>query len=450
MQPRWWIPFLLVLLTGCGSATRVVRLDTGRGAPIVITPRGNAAPVKIDADDFEEAVEALAHVARPSTQPQAAARRLFGVDPRSGSYLYEPHRRRITPLDPGEQLEGESPAEEVELTRAYLRWCERTARKGDCLHLLAESPTVTGDGKYALALALAQGVVLEEMLDAFKDMADPQALLTSVLWTWTTYLILLSVPEPFSKGIAAVMTVTLIGYVGLDTFKSLIVGFKQLVEAVDRANTFDELRTEGERYGKVMGRTAARAFAMLAMAAVGNTTAGLAAKVPTLPGVTQAAAQAGSQAGIRLAAVGQVGSVAVSAEAVTIALAPGAVAMAVNGGNGGGSAPTDKGGAWHHIASDKFSTSTHNGGPWTQRYQEVFDRAGMSLNDAANQVQIPGHQGPHPRQYHEEVYERLDEATSTCRSIERCREALTRVLEVLAKEIAQKGTRLNRLVTRSK
>ncbi|WP_233595829.1 MULTISPECIES: hypothetical protein [Corallococcus] len=96
------------------------------------------------------------------------------------------------------------------------------------------------------------------------------------------------VHEPFSKGIAAVMTVTLIGYVGLDTFKSLIVGFKQLVEAVDRANTFDELRTEGERYGKVMGRTAARAFAMLAVAAVGNTTAGLAAKVPTLPGATQA------------------------------------------------------------------------------------------------------------------------------------------------------------------
>ncbi|RYZ35870.1 MAG: hypothetical protein EOO71_33910 [Myxococcaceae bacterium] len=161
MQPRWWIPFFVLLLTGCGSTTRVVRLDTGRGTPIVITPRGGGAPVKIDADDFEEAVEALAHAIRPATRPQEAARRLFEVEPRSGSYLYEPHRRRITPLGPGEHLEGGSPAAEVELTRAYLRWCERTARKGDCLHLLTESSTVTGDGKYALAMAMAQGAKVD-------------------------------------------------------------------------------------------------------------------------------------------------------------------------------------------------------------------------------------------------------------------------------------------------
>ena len=37
-------------------------------------------------------------------------------------------------------------------------------------------------------------------------------------------------PEPFSKGVAAVMTASLIAYVGVDTFWSLIVGFKRLVE----------------------------------------------------------------------------------------------------------------------------------------------------------------------------------------------------------------------------
>ncbi|NMO18120.1 hypothetical protein HPC49_14355 [Pyxidicoccus fallax] len=336
MLPRWSIPLLLVMLAGCSGTTKSVRLHTGHGEPVVLTPRsGDAAPVELDEDAFVEAVEVLAQSVRPSTRPQETARRLFEVDSRSGSYRYEPRSHRVIPLGPGEHLEGEPPAAEVALTRAYLRWCERTSRPGDCLRLLVESPTVTGDGRYALAMALAQGVVWDEMMDAFKDMADPEAMLSAVLWTWTTYCILLAVPEPFSKGVAAVMTASLIAYVGVDTFWSLIVGFKRLVEEAERATTFDELREAGERYGKVMGRNAARAFAMLAMAAIGNTAAGLGSKVPKLPGAAQAAVQAEAQVGIRLAAVADVGTVAVSAETVTITLAPGAVAMTARGTGGG-------------------------------------------------------------------------------------------------------------------
>ncbi|WP_228558533.1 hypothetical protein [Myxococcus sp. AB056] len=371
MLPRWSTPLLLAMLLGCSGTTKSVRLHTGLGEPIVLTPRsGDAAPVELDKDDFVEAVEALAQSVRPSTRPQETARRLFEVDSRSGSYLYEPRGHRVIPLGPGEHLAGEPPATEVELTRAYLRWCERTDRPGDCLRLLVENPTVTGDGRYALAMALAQGVVLDEMMDAFKDMAEPQAMMAAVLWTWTTYCILLAVPEPFSKGVAAVMTASLIAYVGVDTFWSLIVGFKRLVEEAERATTFDELREAGERYGKVMGRNAARAFAMLATAAIGNTATGLGAKVPKLPGAAQAAVQAEAQVGIRLAAVADVGTVAVSAENVTIALAPGAVAMAARGTGGGASAkarptgyrawgsfsgfkkamgPAGKNKEWHHI-----------------------------------------------------------------------------------------------------
>jgi hypothetical protein len=258
MLPRWSIPLLLMMLAGCSGTTKSVRLHTGHGEPIVLTPRsGDVAPVELDEDDFVEAVEALARSVRPSTRPQEMARRLFEVDSRSGTYLYEPRSHRVIPLGPGEHLEGEQPATEVELTRAYLRWCERTSKPGDCLRLLVESPTVTGDGRYALAMALAQGAVLDEMMDAFKDMADPQAMLAAVLCTWTTYCILLAVPEPFSKGVAAVMTASLIAYVGVDTFWSLIVGFNRLQEEAERATTFDELREAGERYGKLMGRNAA-------------------------------------------------------------------------------------------------------------------------------------------------------------------------------------------------
>ncbi|WP_164002742.1 hypothetical protein [Pyxidicoccus caerfyrddinensis] len=383
MLSRWSIPLLLVMLAGCSGTSKSVRLHTGHGEPIVLIPRsGDAAPVDLDEDDFVEAVEALARSVRPSTRPQETARRLFEVDSRGGSYLYEPRSHRVIPLGPGEHLEGEQPATEMELTRAYLRWCERTNKPGDCLRLLVENPTVTGDGRFALAMALAQGAVWDEMMDAFKDMADPQAMMSAVLWTWTTYMILLAVPEPFSKGVAAVMTASLIAYVGVDTFWSLIVGFKRLVEAAERATTFDELREAGERYGKVMGRNAARAFAMLATAAIGNTAAGMGAKVPMLPGAVQAAVHAEAQMGIRLAAVADVGTVAVSAETVTIALAPGAVAMAARGTGGGASVkarptgykawgsfsgfkkamgPAGKNKEWHHIVEQTPGNVTRFG-----------------------------------------------------------------------------------------
>ncbi|WP_341870420.1 MULTISPECIES: hypothetical protein [Corallococcus] len=89
---------------------------------------------------------------RLPANPQQAARRLMGVDARGGTYLFDPRTRQMTPME-GAALASDMPPAEVELTRAYLRWCERTGRKGDCLHLLEDSPTVTGDGRYALAMA---------------------------------------------------------------------------------------------------------------------------------------------------------------------------------------------------------------------------------------------------------------------------------------------------------
>jgi hypothetical protein len=338
---------LMVLLTGCGTASRVVRLETGQTDTLVFTPRSSAKPVSLEKDDFVKAAVTLARDTRPSFQPQQTAQRLFEVESRSGSYTYDASNRRVTPYEPGKELEGESTAAEVELTHAYLRWCEHTGRPGDCLRLLMERPTVNGDGRFALALALARGAVLDEMLEAFKDMADPHAMVAAVLWTWTTYMVLVSLPDvTVSKGLAAVMTATLISYVGVETFWGLVIGFKQLMAEADRVTTFHGLRAAGERYGRLLGRNAARAFAMLAMVALGNTAPGLAAKVPTLPGSMQAAVQAETQMGIRLAAVGEVQTVAVSTETVTLVLAPGAVAMTAQATSGATKAPSNGFRAW--------------------------------------------------------------------------------------------------------
>ncbi|WP_306663410.1 AHH domain-containing protein [Myxococcus sp. CA039A] len=299
-------------------------------------------------------------------------------------------------------------------------------------------------------MAFAQDAVNEEMLEAFKDMADPHAMLAAALWTGTMYLILWTVPEPVSKGLAAVMTATLIVYLGVDTVWGLMTGFRELVDATDRARTFDELRDAGERYGKVMGRNAARAFVLLATVAIGNTAAGFAGKVPTLPGSAQASMQAGSRAGIVLSAVGEVQAVTVTGEAVTMALAPGAVSTTAQDMGGTATAPVDAKGHDHHIATDKWWTDTKDGGPWSPLFKRIFDKAGMSLkNDPANIVNIKGHQGPHPQAYHKEVHKRLLEATEDCRTMQQCREALTTELRRLAREVSKEGSKLNKLVTRS-
>ena len=439
MRECVWLLSTLLTLAGCGG-TRTVLLETGRDEPLIHVPRGSEArPVELDEDEVRDTLGKLARDIRPPARPQEAARRLFEVAARGGSFLFDSRTRRITPLEPGASPEVEPPAADVALTRAYLRWCERTGNRGDCLRLLQESPTVSGDARFTLALAMAKGAVLAEMWDAFKDMADPEAMMAAALWTAAMYAILWTVPEPATKGVAAAMTTALIGYVGLDTFWKLISGFRRLMDEVDAAASFDELRDAGERFGKVLGRTGAQAFAMLAMAVIGNTATGLAAKLPKLPGAPGVAARVEAQTGVVYGAVEQVSAVAVTGEGLTISLAPGAVAMASQ----------EKGRTQdHHIATIRNSKSTQRGGPWTPRLKPMFDKAGMKMTEVENIVPIEGHQGPHPERYHQIVYERLRVATASCGGVAECRAALTRILHRLAREIATPGTELNQLVTK--
>jgi hypothetical protein len=337
------------------------------------------------------------------------------------------------------------------VTSGYGRWCERKGGPRDCRSLLKEGrPVLDAEGRYTLAMEFALGAVWHETRDAFEHLANPELVRATLSSAMAMYMMLWLLPEPVSKGLAATLTVGLIAYLGVDTVWSLIQGWMQLVEAVGHAATFEELREAGERFGEVMGQNAARAFVMLATAAIGGTV-GLAVKGPRLPGSSQAALLAESQGGFRFLALAEVQSVAVSAEgAFTIALAPGAVAMTARGAGRGLPAPVDAQGHEHHIATNKWWTSTDKGGPWSPKFKKLFDRAGMSLDDPANRVRVQGHQGPHPKEYHEEILARLQRAMRGCRSIPQCREALTAELENLAVEILTPGTRLNQLVTRGR
>jgi hypothetical protein len=188
-------------------------------------------------------------------------------------------------------------------------------------------------------MAIAQSKVLGAMKEELARTVSPQAVVATVIGGLTIYAILLALPEPVSKGVAALLTLGAMAYLGWDTVWRLIDGWLVLMKEVDRATTFDQIHTTGEKFGNVMGEKAARAFVMLAMVAMGNTASGMAATLPRLPGAGQAAVVAETQLNLRFTApaLAQVESVTLSTEGVTIALAPNAVAMAA-GGSGGSNA----------------------------------------------------------------------------------------------------------------
>ncbi|RKG77067.1 AHH domain-containing protein [Corallococcus terminator] len=438
---RWeWALLLGLLVSGCAT-TRVVKLETDDGGQEVVTPHedvdASLAATRLEDEEFKRAVRELAREVRPSAHPMREARELFGLPERSGLYGFQEKTRRIIPLGEQEARDLHLLDASDDLTRGYKHWCDsRRKQPGDCLRLLDEGPLLGSDGRYALAMAVAMDSVWRETSDALKDMAHPQAVMAMMTSTVTMYLLLWALPEPLSKGLAALMTATAIAYLGVDTVWRILDGWVALVRQVDEATTFVQVRDAGETYGKVLGENSARVFVMLAAAALGNT-AGLAARTQGLPGSAPAALAVETQAGFRFVAMGSIRSVAMTADGFTIALAPNALAMSSRSG------PPQK----HHLATIRNEKSSKNGGPWTQRFRTIFKKAGMDLDDPENIVEIQGHRGPHPREYHERILQRLNSAMGTCRTVVDCRTALKDVLKELAEEASSPGTPLHKLLT---
>ncbi len=454
MALRWETVLLLVVLMGTGCATaRMARMDTGEESSIVYTPRAAVAPVELDGKEFKDAIQKLARTAPLSSHPREAALRLFKPDDNHAYSHVRGHLGLISVKDPrrGRLLVLQGEDEDMCLARAYERWCQRQELPNDCLHLLDEGLTLDEEGKRTLAFRLALDSVWDETTKALKDLTDKDAMITQLATTGAFYFALWLAPEPLlSKGIAATLTVVLITYLGWDMVWSLVQGWRVLAEEVKEATSFDEIQAAGEKYGAVMGKNAARVFIMLTMATLGSTAHTLAAKLPTLPGAAKLALVGAGPGGFRLAAVGQVEAVAVSSGGVvTIDLESGVVAMTARGTSAAAPGAVGTGGHEHHIATNKWWDSTSQGGPWSPKFQKLFDRAGMSLDDAENTIRVPGHKGPHPQEYHEEIFERLRSALGKCRSHQQCRESLVGELRVLARELSTSGTPLNHLVTRN-
>jgi hypothetical protein len=440
--------FLVLLVVGCSSTPPHLRPpERGASGEILLhIPRtATVEPVEVKPEEVRQALRRMAREVRLSGSPRETAERLFQLDALYGNYLYLRQERKLVPTEAGMPLEGALLEAEQVLANLYKGWCHSAHHlEGDCLGgALVAGKYLDMRGRYMWAMALSKSPVLEEFEKALGDMVSMRAVIQAAMSTIVVLLVLLAMPEPVTKFIAAWATAALVLWVGAQTLYNLITGWFQLMKEVQVATTFEEIREAGEKFGRLFSREAAQAFAMIAMALLTQTAKDFAQQVATLPGSAQVSMQASSE-GLLLSEVGAVQSVTVTAEGFSVALPPFAVAMAAQGGGRGGRIEK------HHIGTIRNKKSTLRGGPWTPLFEDLFARAGMRLKDRENIVPIQGHKGPHPQRYHEIVYRRLREALGDCRSIAECRGKLTRELRALAEEIGTPGTELNQLVTLGK
>jgi protein-disulfide isomerase-like protein with CxxC motif len=99
----------------------------------------------------------------------------------------------------------------------------------------------------------------------------------------------------------------------------------------------------------------------------------------------------------------------------------------------------------HHLMTNKNKISRAAGGPFTQKFEELARRRGITLDDAINRVSLPGHVGPHPA-YNAEVYRILSEATAGLEG-KAFNKAFDKALAHIRNETLNSGSLLNQLAT---
>ncbi|HZH75138.1 MAG TPA: AHH domain-containing protein [Archangium sp.] len=317
-------------------------------------------------------------------------------------------------------------------------------RRGTGFSFLEDGPsdtTLSDRDRFALGLILALSPAVEAAAGVLQDFSAHA--MTALLTGLSLYLLVLMAPEPISKGVALAMTLFLWGYLGTELW-GLLSATGRLWDETKTASTFRELRESSERYAQVLGPNTLRVLLLLATWKAGarGKEAMTGSGLPRFPQAIQNAASAGR---IRLpAAASEAEAVSVVEGRLVLTLPSGSAAVLAMQQQGGGEE-----GDLHHIATVENEKSSLRGGPWTQQLKGFFDKAGMSMEDPVNKVRVPGHRGPHPKEYHQEVFNRLKAATATCRTTAQCRDALTRQLKSLAEELQRQGSWLNKLVTRS-
>jgi hypothetical protein len=314
MRSTWsGLGLLLVVpwLASCVSGPQI-RLDTGKGAPIVYRPQADQPPpVEIRQEELVSALTDLVlHLPLTVEAPMWEGRiRLASWD--GGP-------RNTTP-------------------RIVPSLCTPSETPDDCLVLPENAPPPETLARMRLALSFAMDTLWEGAAVPISEYLDPLAFKVMVYSAMSTYLLLLMfpVPEPVTKGLAAVLTVYLVAYLGLGPVRAMVEAGWRLLEDSKRATTAEELKEAGHRFGRVLGDNGIRVLLLLATTALGGRESFL-GKGPGLPGFARAALASPTRTGVSLEAAGQVRSVALSVRELTVRLAPTAVAATAMGPGGTG------------------------------------------------------------------------------------------------------------------
>ncbi|ATB36062.1 hypothetical protein CYFUS_001476 [Cystobacter fuscus] len=262
----------------------------------VIEPgRVATCPVPLTREDLQRAISRLVRSMQLEAGPREEARRLLELGLEE-EWLAEVYRDRVLTLAPLGAEVSLSPEAEVALRERYLTWCGKRGG-GDCLGLLDDGPWLRTDDRRILALALALGPVVDETREAVARELNPRAVVALVVWTVGLYLALWVVPEPVTKGLAATLTVILVGWLGVDTVWGLMDGWARMATRAHEASSFEELREAGEEFARVLGREAARGLILGVGAVAGGALGQVASRVRALPGFVQAGVQWEAQAG---------------------------------------------------------------------------------------------------------------------------------------------------------
>ncbi|MBN8229408.1 AHH domain-containing protein [Corallococcus macrosporus] len=411
---RWFVAVpLLLLMAGCSTSRVVVHLETGNGQRIV-HDAVEMAPVQVDEDAFTSALTQLI------------------LDLRMDVALRET---------------------EAADARGWVRSRTLLASSGgiadDGLSLVGGTGlTLSRKDRTLMALSFALDSVWEGVGAEVGKLLNPAALKAMVTSAALSLLLTMTLPEPVTKAIAVALTAATVAYLGIVPVWEMGRGFVRLWDEAGTATSVIELQDIGHRFGRVLGANGTRVLVLLVTASLGGKNA-MAAQGPKLPGFPQAALRAEAEAGFQLGAAmsGGVTSISLPAAGVlNVALAPGAAAALAMYSNG--QIPGDTEGPVHHICTNKNLISTVTGGPWTPRCEDVFKKAGMTLEDASNKVHLNGHEGPHPEQYHNAVMVRLERAVARCRTTETCRASLMEELARIANELLTPGSSLRSLIVK--
>jgi hypothetical protein len=295
-----------------------------------------------------------------------------------------------------------------------------------------------------MALKLSPRYMASGFRDAARELFRSPLFVASVTLSIIVYFSAWMLPEPlFSKAFAATLTARLALVVGLLELRNIALACLQLYRDVQAARSLKEIEAIAERFGRALSGTAFRVLVMVA-------SFGVAKALPNVP--PGGLGPMLSPPRFAMAGGGVIHS-ATTAHVVadgTIVIAGAALGTASSSAVGSacsdGSQQKD-GHQWHHLATDKNEKSATRGGPWTPLFQRIFAKAGMDLNDAANLVYLKGHQGPHPEEYHREIYRTLLNAVARCRSLPECRSRLVTALQGIARDVCTPGSRLHQLAT---